>query len=269
MEDFEQRRYRFETQKIPGSTTFSFAEVPASDDSLSSVALASTASGSESNETRSIQRLIKRLGLIPHVEGGYFVETDRDLLQVPNPFLLQDQGHPQPAPSNQWQQPEEEPNGHDSTRSASTSIHYLLTPDSPKGHFHRNKGRTVHTLHQGRGRYVIIHADEVKKGEKARIETFIVGHNIENGEKLQWVVEGGKYKASFLLPADEDTVTSEKLLISETVVPGFEYRDHNFMTADTLKGLVSDEQYDELHWLLLPPLAIQQIASTLAVSLGT
>lgn len=62
---------------------------------------------------------------------------------------------------------------------------------------------------------MIIHADRVQKGEKARIETFVVGHNIQNGETLQWVVEGGKYKASFLLPDVDDSSTSEGLLISE------------------------------------------------------
>lgn len=79
---------------------------------------------------------------------------------------------------------------------------------------------------------MIIHADEVlnrnqqdqrKTGEereakrKARIETFVVGHDISKGEKLQWIVEGGKYKASFLLPDDEGDPEgrTEGLLISE------------------------------------------------------
>lgn len=64
----------------------------------------------------------------------------------------------------------------------------------------------MHTLHKGRGRYVIIHADEVARGEfpggygegnaaegerwvgTARVETFIVGQNVLAGEKLQWLV---------------------------------------------------------------------------------
>lgn len=100
---------------------------------------------------------------------------------------------------------------------------------------------------------MIIHADGVQKGEKARVETFVVGHNIQKGEKLQWVVEGGKYKASFLLSDIEGSSESEGLLISETVVPGFEFRDHDFMTADKLKDLVSIKQHDELYWLLSPP----------------
>ncbi|KAK6428756.1 hypothetical protein LTR95_015096, partial [Oleoguttula sp. CCFEE 5521] len=91
-------------------------------------------------ESPYIQSLISHLSLQPHPEGGYFVETDRDTLRIPNPF----------NPSDPL-----------STRSASTSIHYLLTPSSPLGHFHRNRGRTVHTLHRGRGVYVVVHADEV------------------------------------------------------------------------------------------------------------
>lgn len=149
--------------------------------------------GQESPATATI---ISTLKMIPHVEGGYFVETDRDALRVPNPFADRAPG--------------------DDTRSASTSIYYLVTPQSPQGSFHRNKGRTVHTLHKGRGRYVLIHADEVEKGGKARVETFIVGHDIAKGERLQWIVEGGKYKASYLLEDGEEGSGSDGLLISET-----------------------------------------------------
>jgi predicted cupin superfamily sugar epimerase len=40
----------------------------------------------ESPQTRA---LITHLNLQPHIEGGYFVETDRDTLRVPNPFSKQ------------------------------------------------------------------------------------------------------------------------------------------------------------------------------------
>ena len=159
----------------------------------------------DASESPSARQIIDALGLQKHPEGGYYVETDRDQLRVPNPF----EGH--------------EPN--DSTRCVSTSIFYLLTPESSKGSFHRNKGRTVHTLHKGRGRYVIVHADEVEQtGQKARIETFIVGQNIDAGEKLQWIVEGGKYKASYLLPDGgqpntDKHLASNGLLISEVRLP--------------------------------------------------
>jgi len=128
-----------------------------------------------------------------------------------------------------------------------SSSPYTDAITSPQGYFHRNLGRTVHTLHSGRGRYVILHP---QPGKKARIETFIVGHDIEKGEVLQWIVEGGKFKASFLLPDTEGVNTSDGLLISETVVPGFEFTDHDFMTPQILTEWVTKEQADELSWLV-------------------
>lgn len=100
----------------------------------------------------------------------------------------------------------------------------------------------------------------------------MVGQDLHDGEKVQWIVEGGKYKASYLLPDAEGRLESEGLLISEvrnfantadplyclqlliflsqTVVPGFEFTDHNFMPPETLPDLISDQQADELRWLL-------------------
>ena len=65
---------------------------------------------------------------------------------------------------------------------------------------------------------MLIHADEVagQQGVKARVDTFVVGQDVAKGERLQWIVEGGKYKATFLLE-DEDGggKSGEGLLISE------------------------------------------------------
>jgi len=108
----------------------------------------------------------------------------------------------------------------------------------------------VHTLHRGRGQYVLIHADEEDESSGGkRIETFTVGQDVLKGEKLQWIVEGGKYKASFLLPDGEDG-TSDGLLISETVVPGFEFCDHDFLSEDGLRELVKEQDFHDLKWLL-------------------
>jgi predicted cupin superfamily sugar epimerase len=162
--------------------------------------------GASIEEPPNVQTLINKLGLQKYPEGGYFVETDRDPLRVPNPFLSgngSNQNTTHGAPED------------DSSRSASTTIYYLLTPGQPHGVFHRNKGRTMHTLHRGRGRYIIIHVDEKHGEETARIESFVVGYDIHKGERLQWMVEGGKYKASFLLPDHEDDMESDGLLISE------------------------------------------------------
>jgi predicted cupin superfamily sugar epimerase len=222
----------------------------------SSITLAPSFQGATGtrHESPNIQAIIDHLKLQEHIEGGYFVETDRDILRVPNPF-----------PDEHGRTGE---TAETSTRSADTTIHYLLTPESPLGAFHRNKGRTVHTLHRGRGVYVLIHAGEVaastcpggyggadvKEAErwtgKARVEVFRVGQDVLNGERLQWIVDGGIYKSSFLLPDREETEKSEGLLISETVVPGFEYTDHDFMKRERLEALLTGEQVKEMEWML-------------------
>ncbi|OGE57933.1 hypothetical protein PENARI_c001G05242 [Penicillium arizonense] len=163
-------------------------------------------------ENANTQNTIDQLKMNPHIEGGYFVETDRD-----KRLMVNDAGE---------------------ERSRSTSIFYFITPKTPIGAFHRNASRTVHTLHHGRGIYVIL----VPLGpggsfDDFRIETFVVGHDISNGERLQWIVEGGCYKASFLIPEKEEKLESSPgLLISETVVPGFDYKDHDFLAAENFKS---------------------------------
>ncbi|KAH7070150.1 RmlC-like cupin domain-containing protein [Paraphoma chrysanthemicola] len=195
--------------------------------------------GRHTQESTSTQTVIDALELEKHIEGGYFAEIDRDLRTVPNPFL---DAHDGPTTTAQPF------SGDNNIRNASTSIYYLLTPVSPQGHFHRNKGRTVHTAIEGRGRYVLIHADE--EGTEKRVESFIVGKDVSRGEKPVWIVEGGKYKASFLLPIGGGQEESDRLLISETVVPGFEYSDHDFLPLDKFKKLVTVEQSAELQWLV-------------------
>jgi predicted cupin superfamily sugar epimerase len=197
---------------------------------------------SNTQESPHIQELIAKLELVPHIEGGYFKETDRAPDTVPSPFPFEKSATSELSPKLPGSNPQ--------VRNSSTTIFYLLTPNGPQGGFHRNKARIIHTLHQGRGRYVVIHADE--GGKQKRVETFVVGHDVAKGEKLQWIVEGGKYKASFLLPDEEGGKESQGLLISETVVPGFEFCDHDFLSPAGLKGLLGEEQAKDLSWLLSP-----------------
>lgn len=193
----------------------------------------------EPSEPPATAAIINALNMIPHIEGGYFAETDRDPLIIPSPFPVT------PASEATLSLAGPRRPGFDpKVRNASTTIFYLLTPASPQGNFHRNRARTVHTLHKGRGRYVLISA----AGE---VETFVVGQDVASGERLQWIVEGDHYKASYLLPDAEGAGSSAQgLLISETVVPGFEYCDHDFLPRGGLGRLLGEERAEGLEWLV-------------------
>ncbi|KAK3325838.1 RmlC-like cupin domain-containing protein [Apodospora peruviana] len=209
---------------------------------------------SAEKEAPEIQAVIDALGMQPHIEGGYYAETDRDPWLVPSPFP----NVPSSSPSSSNNEMPLRPGFDPAFRNASTTIFYLITPNSSHGNFHRNRARTVHTLHRGRGRYVLIHADEETKNGPKRVESFIVGPDVAVGEKLQWIVEGGKYKASFLPDDEREWEEDGKkttaaapgwLLISETVVPGFEFFDHDFLTKAGLKELIGEDKAKELDWL--------------------
>ncbi len=74
--------------------------------------------------------LIQRLGLQPHIEGGYYHRTYQSGLTT---------------------------NTADNSRSLLSSIYYMLTDDSPIGYFHRNQSDIIHYWHAGEAlRYWLI-----------------------------------------------------------------------------------------------------------------
>lgn len=105
------------------------------------------------------------------------------------------------------------------SRKLLTSIYYMLTDDSPVGYLHKNKSDIIHYHHLGSSiTYVIVSPEGV-------LSKKIVGSNLAAGEQLQLVVPGGYWKASRLN-------SGEYSLISEAVVPGFEYADNQIATED-------------------------------------
>lgn len=198
--------------------------------------------------------ILSRYNLILHKEGGYFSETDRSPLNIPNVLN---------SSSTKLEDKEEI-----DTRPTSTTIYYLLTASRPAGYFHRNRSRTVHCLHEGRGTYIVLyppradvkrtaHVEEVTRGNYTRqqlnsgwtIEIFDVGRDVCI---YQWLVEGNVYKCSFLRDYDPrmgqlnlrrgsnpGANSRAGLFISEVVSPGFEFADHNFLTADDFSHIFS------------------------------
>lgn len=190
-----------------------------------------------SEESATVKTTLKSLSLSEHPEGGYYSLTDLAPTSIPSPYPAEARSEYTVSLTGGLRE------GYDaSSRLLSSTIFYYLTPARPMGSFHANRSRIIHTLHRGRGRYVCIHPD-------GRVETFIVGQDVEKGEKLMWVVEGDVWKASFLLDRDGQD-ENEGLLISETVVPGFEYTDHEFLTTERFQKLLPSETAEQLKWLV-------------------
>lgn len=62
---------------------------------------------------------------------------------------------------------------------------------------------------------MLIHDDEEGERGKKRVESFVVGKDVGAGERCVWIVEGGKYKASFLMEGQGQDEGESALLISE------------------------------------------------------
>jgi predicted cupin superfamily sugar epimerase len=166
--------------------------------SLVATGLAATLSAGAAAAAPSVDQLVQELGLEAHVEGGYFRRT----------YAAEDQ--PRVAT----------PAGE---RYSLTSIFYLLTRESPTGHFHRNRSDIVHYFQLGDPiTYYLLHPD-------GRLETVVMGQDVAAGQRLQLTVPGGIWKASSLGEGPHGYG-----LISEAVSPGFDYADMTLGDAATL-----------------------------------
>jgi hypothetical protein len=139
-------------------------------------------------------QLIAKLALEPHIEGGYFRRTYQSDLIA------------KLAQGERW---------------GMTSIYYLLTDDSPIGYLHRNQSDIIHYFHCGSPlMYTLLHPD-------GKLEKVWLGADLANGQQLQLVVPGGCWKATEL-------ESGEYGLVSEAVVPGFDYADMELARKETI-----------------------------------
>lgn len=175
-----------------------------------------------------LKNLIEHYDMIKHDGGGYFTETDRSPFEISisnDGFTGADNGTSSNSPKPQ------------AKRSMSSLIYSLLTPDAPVGKFLQVKHRTIHILQKGKGQCILVYPD-------GTIKSFKVGFDYSEGEINQWVVPGGVFKACFLIPNEE---FDNGLLISEVVVPGFDFEDVVlFSGKDQLIDLVGQEKAEQL-----------------------
>lgn len=151
------------------------------------------AKSSEPDITRNnytVDQVIEYLQLEGHVEGGFYRRTYES---TTTPKISTDAGK----------------------RFSMTSIFYLLSAESPIGHFHLNKSDIVHYFQLGDSiTYYLISPD-------GKLETVVMGTNLAAGEKLQLTVPGGTWKASKIVAGGKKGYS----LISEAVSPGFDFAD--------------------------------------------
>jgi purine nucleoside permease/predicted cupin superfamily sugar epimerase len=156
----------------------------------SSASISGLSSVSGSSKILTAKQLAKALNLEAHVEGGYFRQTFKADHRA---TIATENGD----------------------RVTMTSIYYLLTAESPIGHFHMNQSDIMHYFHMGDPiTYYMINSD-------GSLQKTTLGPDPSQGHQMQMMVKGGTWKAS-------KTSTDGKYgygLIGEAVAPGFEYSD--------------------------------------------
>lgn len=123
-------------------------------------------------------------------------------------------------------------------RYCASSIYYMLSEDQPIGYLHRNHSDIVHCYQLGAAaEYFLIDAE-------AKLQRVILGPDLVNGHVLQLLVPGGVWKASRLLGRQFS-------LISEFVVPGFDYRDNEIAGSDLMRACYP-QYFAEIAGLIKP-----------------
>jgi uncharacterized protein len=183
--------------------------------------------------------LVELLGLIPHPEGGYFLETFRsgsvpmtsrgqtDLAVSNTDCLVTVTGRNEARPD------------HSPLRNALTSIYWLPTADSPTQPLIANLSDHVH-YYQG-GQPFQYHLYDPRT---AILRTVILGPDICHGHVLQLPVVAGEWKCGRLLLPSTTTSTSsasaiavpDYCIVSEAVGPGFDFYDFHFVSQNELEA---------------------------------
>jgi predicted cupin superfamily sugar epimerase len=143
--------------------------------------------------------LIDTLGLIPHPERGYYVETYRAATRV-------------------------RATSHGGDRSASTAIYFLITGDEPVTSLHRLKSDETFHLYEG-GPLDIVRLFSDGRSDVARL-----GLDLAAGERPQIVVPAGTWFGTEL------TRGATHCLVGCTVAPGFEFADFELAEGPELEA---------------------------------
>jgi uncharacterized protein len=134
------------------------------------------------------REIVERLGLQPHPERGYFVETYRASAAVTAAT-------------------------HGGPRSAATAIYFLIDAAAPATYLHRLKSDEVFHLYEGGPLEILrLHGD-------GRADVARLGLDLAAGERPQVAIPAGAWFGTELVPG------AGYCLVGCTVAPGFEFAD--------------------------------------------
>ena len=191
-------------------------------------------------ETVTAEAMVKKLGLVPHPEGGFFLETYRS-----GATPMSSRGQTDfDVPANDLvatNRTDRRPDG-DGRRNALTSIYWMPTGNSPKLPLTINLSDHVHYYHDGEPFEYILVDPKTKE-----IQRVVLGRNVLAGHKFQVPVKGGMWKCGHLLVPNSVECSSKDTycLLGEAVAPGFDWHDFTWVTAKMIKETVP-HLWDEL-----------------------
>jgi hypothetical protein len=150
-----------------------------------------------------VDQIKAKLHLKPHpMEGGYFVETYRSDVSIPEIFL---------------------PEKYKGRRSLSTAIYYLLSPESCSRIHRLNSDEIFHFYSGDPVEMLLMFPDGSTK-------LVILGNEIVNGMSPQVFIPGGVWQGAMLRPG------GRYALLGTTVSPGFDYADYELGIRKYLIG---------------------------------
>jgi predicted cupin superfamily sugar epimerase len=146
------------------------------------------------------KKIIEKLNLVKHPEGGYYAETYRSERIIPKSALNE---------------------GYSGERNYATLIYYMLTGNDISC-FH--KLRSDEIWHFYAGSPVLIYLLD----DSGKIDIVTLGNNPDNGEVFQYVIKAGTWFGAELKDK------SSYALMGCTVTPGFNFEDFEIGKKDEL-----------------------------------
>jgi predicted cupin superfamily sugar epimerase len=190
-----------------------------------------------------IKDLVEALNLIPHPEGGFFLETFRSGIPVPMSAMGQtafDCENPSTDLMVAHGRESNRPDG-DARRNILTTIYWAPTIKSQVLPVVCNASDHVHFYHGGKPFHY--HMFDPKTKEYSHE---ILGPDLANGHKLQLITKGGSWKCGFLVVDSEEGKDYEYCLLGESVAPGFDFHDFRWVNEEEMRRACKDQEHLEI-----------------------